>query len=120
VGGRVIVRTPDSSAGAAADAAVELFSIKIDSNGAYSWEAIKATVTDSNGNFFLDSLDSGYYSLTFCLDSLKAFSGYITFSPGDSSLLLDSVPLQNTQNITGTIQDTLDTPYPGTGGDALP
>ncbi|OGJ88278.1 MAG: hypothetical protein A2268_05190 [Candidatus Raymondbacteria bacterium RifOxyA12_full_50_37] len=93
-----------------ASATISLYAIQVDSLGDYAWELDTIAASGANGKFALAPRHSGYYSIIGCKDGLKFFSGYFYYDKEHASLVpsnaLDTLVLQNTMNITGTISDT--------------
>jgi hypothetical protein len=77
----------------------------------YSWSLLDSTLSRAGGDFSLNKIKPGLYSIIFQRQDKKAFSGYFHYYQGDSLLPLGYVELKNTQNIQGSIKDT--TAYPG-------
>ena len=97
-----------------AGASIYLYSIKTDllDSGKvdYTWTLKDSTLSDSKGDFRIDSMKPGYYSLIFQCSNKKGFSGYFNYTADDTLLQLGYVELKNTQNIQGKIRDTTKQP----------
>ncbi|MFH0920346.1 MAG: hypothetical protein V1913_08270 [Fibrobacterota bacterium] len=95
----------------AVGASVVLYQIKdsIPAPGSidYIWSQAAITVADNNGNFRFPAMTSGHYSLILEFNGQKRFSGYFNYRANDSLVHLGYLQLFATQNIRGTIRDTV-------------
>jgi hypothetical protein len=76
----------------------------------YTWTLQDSTLSTGTGEFRLNSMKPGNYTLLFQRQSKKTFSGYFQYGPGNSVMDLGYVELNNTENITGSIRDTAASP----------
>jgi len=100
----------DSTVKLAVNATVTLYKI-IDTvypgtGGTYTEKQAGAALTDNNGNFRINGLAAGTYSMVFEQGNQKCFSGYFSYRADDTPLDFGYLTLNPTQTLRGTIRDT--------------
>jgi len=91
----------------APEAEVLIYSI-VETDSGFSWDTIVSILTDVNGQFIVDSISFGSYSILVQKEGLKDFA-YFDYNLELGAILVDSVLLKPTQKIEGTIKDTAGT-----------